>query len=202
MNTNREKLLNAAKNFGNSNLKYQQGSTREIFDYIKITPPPIDVPKTLSFFTNAKNHVFPFTNITDNQLDVGETFIIKYIWFSVVLVSLGGGFAPIGSIIALVPLGTGNEGLALSQWSWYNDNNRVLKNKSLGSNFAEWNATSKNETMRTKTLETDITIQPLIPFRCELTIPIIPTIVPRDTDIYVGCHVKGSGSLFAPKQSY
>jgi hypothetical protein len=202
MNYDQLKLISASNNFGNRNIKKQQGSTIEIFDYIQLVPPVPQPPLILSFFTDAKNKLFPFTNITDNRIDVGESMLIEYIYFSVALISTGGGI-PIGSIETVVPLGTGNTGLGLAQYSWFNDNNRVLKNKSLCSHYAEFNATASSERTNIKELETKITIQPLIPFRCELQIPLIPVLpLPRDVSIFIGCHIKGSGSLFAPKHTY
>jgi len=203
MNPGTKKLISTANNFGNRSIQDQQGSTREIFDYIQVAPPSPVLPRTLEFFKNCNLREFPFTNINTNKLDIEESFLIERIWFSVMLISLGGGAGAIGSTIAVVPLGTGNDALGVATYSWYNDNTKVLKDKSLLSHFAQWNANSKNDNNNYKELETKISIQPLIPFQCNLKIPLIfNNIPPRDLAIHIGCHVEGRGSLFAPKHTY
>jgi hypothetical protein len=205
MNNKQRKIISASNNFGNTNIKKQQGSTIEIFHYIPFIGFPIE--HLYQFFKEVKNTQFPFTNIEDNQLQVGESMIIKNIHFDALLISKWGGFGPIGSVYGNFPIGGGAvfpnlDGVAMSQWSWYNENNRVIKDKSIVSHSPLFNGQSKHENDWNKELETDITIQPLIRFQCDLRTPNWSVVIPRDIDVYLGCHVEGTGTLFAPKNTF
>jgi len=200
MNTQQKKLIGASQNFGNTNIKKQQGRTREIFDYIKFEF-PYTTPTTFNFFKYVSQKDFPFTNINSNMLEAGESFIIQRIWFTVAIVSRGGGLG-VGNLFIVQPLGDFASFVGMSQYSWFNDNLQVLKNKSLLSHFPQWCATAQHERSYVKNLETLITLQPFVPFTCTLKVPLIPVVIPRDVEVHLGCHIEGTGTLFAPKHNY
>ena len=194
-NNTLKKIVSASNNFGNKNIADQQISTREIYDYL----PLVNVAGSVyEFFKNVKNRQFPFTNIEDNQMQVGEAMTIKRIWFTLLTQDISTG--------AFVSVDTfenaGIMGLYLSQFSWLNDNNRVLKNLSLTNEQAEFNRMAWSNVNNVFHLETDITIQPLIRFQCNLQSPLVVVPAHDTTNLFIGCHVEGTGTLFAPKHTY
>lgn len=189
------KIVSASDNFGNKNIKDQQISTREIFDYLPFVN---TAGQVYEFFKNVKNRQFPFTNIEDNQMQVGEAMTIKRIWFTLLIQDIA-----TGEFTSLTTFDSaGLTGFYLSQFSWLNDNNRVLKNLSLTNEQPEFNRMAWSNVNNVFHLETDITIQPLIRFQCNLQQPLILVPGHDTTNYFIGCHVEGTGTLFAPKNTY
>jgi hypothetical protein len=194
-NSTIKKLVSASDNFGNTNMKQQQLSTREIFDYLPFVNTNGNV---YEFFKNVKNRQFPFTNIEDNQMQVGESMTIKRMWFTFMIKKISTG--EILSVSTFDAVGV--SGFYLSQFSWLNDNNRVLKNLSLTNQQPEYNRNAWSNVNNVFHLESDITIQPLIRFQCNLQAPLINLAPVDDQQFFIGCHTEGTGFLFAPKHTY
>ena len=186
-NNNIRKLVDASRGFGNPGIKNGQFSTIELYDYLPYVP-----ASTLTFFENVNTRQFPFTNLSENQLQVGEAMVIKRIWFTMVTTVAG----------VITNIRTFEQGAIpgqyLAQFAWFNDNNRVIKPMSLTNAQAEFNRNGWSTDNNVLHLETDITIQPLVRFTCQLKL--IPGAAIADT--YIGCHVGGLGTLLAPKRPY
>jgi hypothetical protein len=183
------KLVDAAGRFGNPGIKNQQLTTFEIYDYLPYAP-----GTTLNFFQNVSTRQFPFTNIQENRLQVGESMVIKRIWFTVITVE-----AETGNIDTLQTFSQASLTMNyLAQFSWSNDNNRVMKDLSLTNQMAEFNRKGYNADNNVFHLETDITIQPLVRFTCPLTLPAGAAVA----NAFVGCHAGGVGTLLAPKGTF
>lgn len=186
-NTAIKKLVNASDRFGNPGIKNGQLTTTEIYDYLPYIP-----GTTLTFFENVNTRTFPFTNISQNELQVGESMIIKRIWFTVATVVAG----------VLTTIQTFEQaGLTaqyLSQFSWFNDNNRVIKPISLTNLQAEFNRKGWSTDNNVFHLETDISIQPLVRFTSQLKLVSGPVVA----NLFIGCHIGGLGTILAPKGTY
>lgn len=181
------KMVATADKFGNAGIKNQQLTTFEIFDILPLIP-----GTTLNFFQNVNTRQFPFTNIQENRLQVGESMVIKRIWFTLVT-EFDGGIIDVQTL--------DQAGLAkyyLSQFSWSNDNSRVLKDLSLTNQMPEFNRKGWSESNNVFHLETDITIQPLIRFVCSLQLPAGAPVL----NTFIGCHAGGVGTLLSPKGVY
>lgn len=195
------KIVGAANRFGNPGIQNQQLTTMEIFHLLPVGAPGAAVVSgtTLDFFRNVNTAVFPYSNIQENRLQVGETMVINRVHFTLV------GTDKNNNIISEQTFGAaGIAGLYYSQFSWLNDNNRVLKTLSLTNMQPEFNRKGFNEFNNVFHLETDITIQPLIRFVCQLELTGI-TALPANADVttwYIGCHASGTGTLLAPKTTY
>jgi hypothetical protein len=87
----------------------------------------------------------------------------------------------------------------MSQVQWLNDNNRVIKQISLTQMMPEFNRMGWNANNNSLHLDTDITIQPLLRFVCQLQACATPGVV---TNLFIGCHAGGVGTLLAPKTTY
>lgn len=186
------KIVGASNRFGNPGIKNQQLTTMEVFHYL-----PVASNVTLDFFRAVNTAVFPFANIQENRLQVGETMVINRIFFDVIEV-----ITATGEIKKVLTLENAFPGAYMSQFSWLNDNNRVIKELGLTNmkpahNRKGWNV--ENDVFH---LETDITIQPLIRFICQLQIPIVTLPATEGSTYYIGCHAQGTGTLLAPKTTY
>lgn len=182
-----KKLVNASDRFGNPGIKNGQWTTTEIYDYLPYAP-----GSTLTFFENVNTRTFPFTNISQNELQVGESMVIKRVWFTMVTVVAG----IISNILTFEQGGLTAQ--YLSQFSWFNDNNRVIKPISLTNMQSEFNRKGWSTDNNVFHLETDITIQPLVRFTCQLKLVPGAAIA----DVFIGCHVGGMGTILAPKGTY
>lgn len=186
------KIVGAANRFGNPGIKNQQLTTMEVFHYL-----PVASNVTLDFFRAVNTAIFPFSNIQENRLQVGETMVINRIFFDVIEV-----ITSTGLIASVQTLETAFPGAYMSQFSWLNDNNRVIKELGLTNMKPAHNRKGWNELNDVFHLETDITVQPLIRFICQLQIPIVTLPVREGSTYYIGCHAQGTGTLLAPKTTY
>lgn len=186
------KIVGASNRFGNPGIKNQQLTTMEVFHYL-----PVASNQTLDFFRNVNTAQFPFANIQENRLQVGETMVINRIYFDVIRV-----VDATGEVSLVSTLETTLPGAYLSQFSWLNDNNRVIKEIGLTNMKPAHNRKGWNTNNDVFHLETDITVQPLIRFVCQLQIPVITLPVTAGSTYYIGCHAQGTGTLLAPKTTY
>jgi hypothetical protein len=187
------KIVGASNRFGNRGIKNQQFTTFEIFDYLPLTAGT----GTFNFFQNVNTRQFPFTNIQENRLQVGETMVINRVWFTLITIVPATNPVQIASVQTYEQAGL--TALYMSQFNWLNDNNRVIKDLSLTNMQAEFNRKGWSTDNNVFHLETEITIQPLIRFACQLQ-KVAQAVVPANT--FLGCHAGGVGTLLAPKTTY
>ena len=205
-NTDIRKIVGAANRFGNPGLKNQQFTTMEIFHLLPVGAPGATTTNgtILPFFQNVNTTAFPYSNLAENRLQIGETMTINRVHFTLVGVNAAGAIITTRAFgDAAGVIGTDATGLYYSQFSWLNDNNRVLKTLSLTNMDPDFQRKGYNINNNVFHLETDITIQPLIRFVCQLEIPAVT--LPANVDVktwYIGCHASGTGTLLAPKTTY
>lgn len=187
------KIVGASNRFGNQGIQNQQLTTMEVFHYL-----PLASNVTLDFFRNVNTAIFPFSNIQENRLQVGETMVINRIYFDLIEVeNATNSITDVSTIEVTAPP------VYLSQFSWLNDNNRVIKELGLTNMKPAHNRKGWNELNDVFHLETDITIQPLIRFICQLQLPVFtPPVAREGFTWYIGCHAQGTGTLLAPKTTY
>ncbi len=188
------KLVQTAGKFGNTGIKSQQFTHRHIYHYL-----PFDGKTSLPFFENVNTARPLFSNIQVNQLQVGEVMIIKELFFDIISETVTDPVsnpprlsASTNFTAAAVP------GMYNSQFSWLNDNNRVVKPIGLQEMNPMFNKKAFNENLNVITLESEITIQPLISFIGQLNTPSYTAVA----NVYIGCHVLGIGTILAPKTTY
>jgi len=187
------KLAMVNNKLGNPALKLNQGSSVEIYDYIDVTS-TIGAKNTLRFFENVNAKSFPFTNIQQNQLQVGEALAIEYIAFTRIVVKAG-------AITSFNALTQSVDALSLSQFSFLLDNSRIIKINSLTRTFADLNtkgATSNNSLFYP---DTDLTIPPQISFTGELTTPANSDTANEGESVYYGIHLFGTGAILNLKHN-
>jgi hypothetical protein len=184
------KLALVNNKLGNSGLKKNQGSTFEIYDYIDVTG-TIGTNQVLRFFGSVNTKTFPFTNIQQNQLQVGEALAIEYIALTRLEITTVAGVDKLTSQTSLLNV----TGLALSQFSLLLDNSRILKNNSLTRANSIFNPKGKTGANNLFYPDTDLTIPPQISFTAELQTPANTDTAGTDKKVYYGCHLFGTGAI-------
>jgi hypothetical protein len=184
------KLALVNNKLGNSGLKKNQGSTFEIYDYIDVTG-TIGTNQVLRFFGSVNTKTFPFTNIQQNQLQVGEALAIEYIALTRLEITTVGTVDKVTSQTSLLNV----TGLALSQFSLLLDNSRILKNNSLTRANSIFNPKGKTGANNLFYPDTDLTIPPQISFTAELQTPANTDVAGTDKKVYYGCHLFGTGAI-------
>lgn len=181
------KLAMVNNKLGNPGLKKNQGSTFEVYDYVNVTT-GIGTAQVIRFFQSVNTKTAPFTNLQQNQLQVGEALSIEYIAFTRLVTDRA------GILKSLTPLLNLSE-LSLSQMSILLDNSRIIKVNSLMRSFEAFNTkggTAKNFLFYP---DTDLVIPPQISFTTELAVPNNTDTAGVDDVVYYGCHLFGTGSI-------
>jgi len=185
------KLAMVNNKLGNPGLKRNQGSSVEVYDYVKVTPGTAGVVR---FFDAVNTKVFPFTNIQQNQLQVGEALAIEYIAFTRISVKAG-------TIQTFEALTDSVNGLSLCGFSFLLDNSRTVKNNSLTRSFQTLNTKGGTAVNSLFYPDTDLTIPPQISFTAELNVPANTDSTTADTDVYYGIHLFGTGAILNLKSN-
>jgi len=185
------KLALVNNQLGNPALKLNQGSSSEIWDYVKISTPGAN--QVLQFFANVNTKNKPFANIPQNQLSVGEALSVSYIAWTKITVKAGEitSFSPLCAIA----------GLQLATFNLLLDNSRIIKNNSLvrsNTNFSTVGSTGTNYLWYP---DTNLVVPPQIPFVAELDVPANSDTVTTDEDTYYGCHIFGTGAILNLKSN-
>lgn len=181
------KLAMVNNKLGNPGLKKNQGSTFEVYDYVNVTT-GIGTAQVIRFFSSVNTKTAPFTNLQQNQLQVGEALSIEYIAFTRLVTDRTGKLTKVEPLLALSEL-------SLSQMSILLDNSRIIKVNSLMRSFEAFNTkggTAKNFLFYP---DTDLVIPPQISFTTELAVPTNTDTAGVDDVVYYGCHLFGTGSI-------
>jgi hypothetical protein len=188
------KLIQVNDNLGNPNLKNNQGTTFEIYDYVPLATSAAN--QTLEFFAAVNAKIFPFTNLQQNQLQAGEALAIEYKFFTYMIVNdATGEVTAFGSISELI------KGFNVGQYSMFVDNNRVMKPLTLGRQSKQFNPHGKTAENYVFFPDTDLTVPPQVQFTAKLTIPPVTSPAAEGSTLYVGLHWTGTGAILNIKQS-
>ena len=182
------KLALVNNKLGNPALKLNQGSTFEIYDYVQ--PTTVGGSETITFFGNVNTKTFPYTNIQQNQLQVGEALSIQYIAFTRIVVD-----QVTNAIESATPLLAAAQGCSLSTFSLNLDNSRIIKNNSLTRSSTFMNTRGGTASNYLFYPDTDLTIPPQISFTLDLRVPTNSDTAPAGKNIYYGVHLFGTGAI-------
>lgn len=192
--TPQNKIVTVNDSFGNPGVKKQQGSTIEIWDFIKLEA----TKRTYEFFQDVKTKQFPFTNLSDNKLQPQESFVMERGYFTILSIDNATGNIVAQRALAL----TTDPGFAAGQLQQYIDNSRIMKLLPMRSFFPEFNAEADHALCAVKEFDTQLTLPPLIEFKTQVDFPAgFYTATEGRTD-YLGYTLGGPGSLFAPKANF
>lgn len=146
-----QKMIAVNDKFGNTGIKSQQGTSRILYDALPLNP-SLD-PFTLTFFENVKTRKFPFTNLPENKLQVGETFTIEDYYMSLIAV-VSTPLNPNQQVIveeAPFERYKNTRGLYRADLDFMIGENRVIKQLKVGSSYSSFNYGANFLTASTKT---------------------------------------------------
>lgn len=181
------KIVSVTDRLG-ANVKKNQGSTYEVYDYIQV-PAATTTESTLIFFDGVNSKAFPFTNIQQNQLQTGEALAIEKIFFVLMILN------DAGRIITWAPLVQAMPEANLAQWSLNLDNNRTVKPISIARANTQFNPEGKTGTNYVFFPETNQVIPPQVQFTGNLRLPEYTVTVQTGEVVYIGIHLTGSAAI-------
>ena len=170
---------------GNPALKNNQGTSSEVYDYVKVTAGSAAV---IRFFDNVNTKTFPLTNIQQNQLQAGEALSIEYAAFTRMVIKAG-VITNFDALTAVLPA------LSLAGFQLLLDNSRLIKANSLVRSYADLNTKGGTATNSLYYPDTDLVIPPQIQFTAELNVPANTDTSAEGETVYYGCHLFGTGAI-------
>ena len=221
MNTRRtyagNKIPQVTSKLGIKGISNMQGTTRIIYDSIKLVN--TTTISAIQFFENVNTRKFPFSNIPENKLQVGETIAMQRFSLSIIGVDVTNpaqpkvtGQEPLGANLEFRSLYRSDLSIAIAQ-------DTVVKKLPIHTMYAPFNKDSKfcganifgNNPGITTSFEVPhdvfhfdnpIVIPPQIEFTATLQVnPITLPVIPNQ-EWHLCLTIEGLGSLFAPKANY
>jgi len=185
--TPQDKIIGVNNKFGNTGIKYQQGSTVVLYDML-----PIDGRTEFRFFEGSSQRNFPFSNTgTDgNKLGVGNSMIIERAYLSKVSIEND-------LVTEIIPLQM-SDALAISELSIELANSQILKQYSGLDFMPEYNKSSHVTRGSVLEFDTQLNIPPLLEFVASLRVQ--PNIV--EETYYLRFTMEGTGAIIAPRTTF
>lgn len=175
---------------GNSVIGKMQGTTRVLYDTL-----PLNGSRIFKFFENCQNRSAPRTNINQNRLDAGETFVFKRISFAVVI------FDAVNPLI-VTDVVTLEEaalpGLYASDFSVFYDTQQIMKATPFSSIQAKFNHESLHIGNEVMTLDNLPVIPTNLQWRVETTTPQYTALANAE----LRCIMEGFGTIMSSQSQY
>jgi hypothetical protein len=195
--TAQAKLISVANAFGNTGIKKQQGSSLIVYDCLPLTE-GLNQEQTLKFFKNVNTRQFPFTNISENKLQVGEAMVLERMYFAIISqLDATGEITNVQTFDAFATPAFYKSDFEIKQV-----NNTVVKPAPLTSMKPEFNREAKSTTYNVFHFDTDITLQPLLQFEVDLNVPEVTIPTSATLSFYMMCAIEGAGAIMNPKYNF
>lgn len=186
------KLVEVNAGQGNRGLQSQQASTRVIYD---------SLPSTASqayyrFFDGCNARTFPFTNLSENKLQVNESMVIKWVNFSVFTYTAGqtATVKSWGSVGAVA-----NDGPLYRSDYWIEvANSMVIKPTPLNTANPTSNRHAQHTSHESIMMETDVVIPSLLEFVLTLRVSYTTAV----TNGYFMCMLDGQATIYKPNARF
>lgn len=195
--------------FGYKGIDKQQGTTRVIYDYI-----PFDGRTLFEFFAEVNTKQFPFTNLNENKLQVGEAISVQRMFLAIITTN-----AETGDVISSMEIQqSGLSGLYRADLNFQIDTQIVMKPINVQSFQPQFNYASNwgalaiafNPSPPTpgvvtsltgnavKHADTLIVIPPLVQFQFNMkTDGYVPV-----ANLYLGLTIEGVGAILSAKGTF
>ncbi|OUV99036.1 MAG: hypothetical protein CBD16_09080 [Betaproteobacteria bacterium TMED156] len=176
--------------FGNTSIRKQQGTSREIFDSILVTQAERQQGFTIRFFEDVQSRSFPLTNLDNtNQLTVGETLITENYYIARANVVEG----------VTEKFGVLDEFEKQGILSFELANSITIQRIPTLSSVGEFNVNGQFENYGVYNFYTQVVIPPLLNF---VFIFRVPPNASASGDTLYRFNVAGVGSLIAPRTTF
>jgi hypothetical protein len=190
--SNQAKIINTNDAMGNKNMKFQQGSTIELYDMLAL-----DGETYFEFFKNAKTKSFPFSNLNQGTLPPGESFNLQRAYLSIVTVDPAqqNRFTDIRELSPAT-----DAPIVGGEFSFMISNQRLVKPLPVISWIGDFNKTAEFDTDSVFQFDTRITIPALLDIN-----GIIRTDAydPADyPNAFLRLTIQGGGGIFSPRTNY
>jgi hypothetical protein len=211
------KIPQVTANMGIKNIANMQGTTRIIYDSIKLQA--TTTISAIQFFENVNTRKFPFANIPENKLQVGETIAMQRFSLSIIEVDITNPAAPKVLFQNPISYGLDFQSLYRSDLSIAIAQDTVVKKLPIHAMYAPFNKDSRfvgSETFGTNPgptlsfekshdvfhFDNPIVIPPQIEFTATIQVTPITLPVTANREWHLCLTIEGLGSLFAPKSNY
>lgn len=208
------KIPAVGKKLGIQGLEKMQGTTRSIYDSLKLQNTTTNT--VLTFFQNVKNRQFPFTNLSENKLQVGEALAMQR--YSLMVIEFQPSTQAVKSVNCLAALSEFKV-LYRSDLSFNIAQDQVVKNQPTHNMYSAFNKDAKfngSQTFGTNPgltssfevshdvfhFDNNIVIPPNIEFTAQLQITPVTLPATPDREWHLCLTLEGLGSLYAPKANY
>jgi hypothetical protein len=176
--------------FGNTSIRKQQGTSREIYDSILVTQAERIQGFTIRFFEDVQSRSFPLTNLDNtNQLTVGETLITENYYIARAQVEEGvtQRFSPLDEFE--------KQGILSFELA----NSITIQRIPTLSSVGEFNVNAQFPEYASYNFYTQVVIPPLLNFVFIFRCPPNPG---ANNDTLYRFNVAGVGSLIAPRTTF
>ena len=182
-----KKLMAIARRFGNAGLKFQQGTTKIIYDTL-----PLDGNTTFRFFEEATSRTFPDTNqqADGNKLPVGSALVVERVYLAIITKTND----IVDGIIELNGLGV--QALEVGELELSIANSVVAKNIPQLSMDPRFNKSAQHNSYHNFEFDTQIVIQPLLEFLFTYKVQSYTAIA----DTFLRLSVEGAGAIISPRK--
>ena len=186
-----QKLVAVNNKFGNKDIKFQQGTSRTIYDTLPWT---VD-GQSFRFFEDSASRNFPFANTGSdgNKLGVGETLVVSDIIFTILT------YDPINNRYTDVNPLANTPGGKFSLLNFEIGNNRVIKDFAILAGESIY-AKTVGSAAAVIDLDTDIVIPPLLQYILSLRLAVDGN-TPED-NVYIRCTIHGAAGILAPRTTF
>ncbi len=189
--TPQRKIIGVNKNYGNSGIKRQQGSTVILYDTLDIT-----IDSTYRFFEGANNRDFPLTNVgaSGNKLPVGSSMVVERAYLTVFTKD-----AETGTLLKPEPIGVAWDGSQASEFGMQIANKEVIKHIPILSWDGDFNKNSTFENYSNFEFDTQVVLMPLLEYICTVRVQ-TGTVLPENGVLRLT--LEGTGSIISPSTPF
>lgn len=221
MNKNRmfagAKIPQVTAKMGIKGIQNQQGTTRVIYDSIKLANTTTNT--IITFFENVNTRKFPFANIPENKLQVAETIALQRFSFGIITVDVTNpavpllrSINPLAHLVEFQSLYRSDLSFAIAQdtvvkklpihamYAPFNKDSRFIGQETFGNNPGAIGSFEKPHDVFH--FDNAIVIPPQIEFTAQLQVTPITLPVAPNVEYHLCLTCEGLGSLFAPKSNY
>ena len=209
-----EKIVKVNANQGVRGINKMQGTTRVIMDSVKLSTSAVQ--QTYNIFENCNTRQFPFTNIPENKLQIGESITVQR--FSLYIIQADAGTT---NAVSVVPIDyfASLKRIYAAFMSFSIAQDQVIKKLPLSSLYAPFNPDAKfmgvyqfqpaagdfqtfNIPHDIYHMRTNLVIPQLLEFVAQVQIPAITLPAIGAYDYHLAMKIEGIGSLYSPKGTY